>query len=161
MALESERFALARSALGSDPSRSAPALFAYGSLLIDEVIAALLDRVPEHGPARAPGYRVSKLPDLSYPGLVHDESSEAPGRIYRGLSPEDWAILDAFENPLYEVQVVALGDQGKALAYVWTKDALIGAPGWTTASMTGAVLEDYIEWTKAWRGEYIAQLEGS
>lgn len=81
MATESERLALARSALGSDPSRSAPALFAYGSLLLDEVIAALLDRVPEHERARAPGYRVSKLPDQSYPGLVHDLSSEAHGRI--------------------------------------------------------------------------------
>lgn len=81
MATESERFALARAALGDDPSRSAPALFAYGSLMIDEVIATLLDRVPEHEPAKAPGYRVSQLPDQSYPGLVHDASSEAHGRI--------------------------------------------------------------------------------
>lgn len=81
MTTESERFVLGRSALGSDPSRSAPALFAYGSLLIDEVIATLLDRVPEHETVRAPGYRVSKLPDQSYPGLVQDEFSEAHGRI--------------------------------------------------------------------------------
>lgn len=81
MDTESERFTLARSALGDDPSRSAPALFAYGSLLIDEVIATLLDRVPENEPVKAPGYRVSKLPDQSYPGLVHDQSSEAQGRI--------------------------------------------------------------------------------
>ncbi|KAL1862715.1 hypothetical protein Daus18300_008359 [Diaporthe australafricana] len=161
MAFESDRFALARSALGSDPSRSAPALFAYGSLLIDEVIAALLDRVPEHEPARAPGYRVSQLPGQSYPGLVHDGSSEAPGRIYCGISPEEWALLDAFENPMYEVQVVTLGDGRKALAYVWTKDSLIGAMGWTAASMTGVVLEQYLEWTKAWREEYMAQLEAS
>lgn len=81
MDTESTRFALARSALGDDPSRSAPALFAYGSLLIDKVIATLLDRVPENEPVRAPGYRVSKLPDQSYPGLVHDQTSEAQGRI--------------------------------------------------------------------------------
>lgn len=81
MAAESGRLALARAALGPDPSRPAPALFAYGSLLLDEVIATLLDRVPDHEPARAPGYRVSKLPDQSYPGLVHDDSSEARGRI--------------------------------------------------------------------------------
>lgn len=81
MATESERLALARSALGSDPSHSAPALFAYGSLLLDEVIAALLGRVPENDRVKAPGYRVSKLPDQPYPGLVHDVSSEAHGRI--------------------------------------------------------------------------------
>ncbi|KAK2601098.1 hypothetical protein N8I77_010570 [Diaporthe amygdali] len=161
MASESERFALARSALASDPSHSAPILFSYGSLLLDEVIAALLDRVPEHEPAKAPGYRVSKLPDQSYPGLVHDESSEAPGRIYCGLTPKEWAILDAFENPLYEVQVVTLGDGRKALAYVWTMDLLLGAAGWTTDSMTGTTLERYLKWTKAWRNEYDAQVEAS
>ncbi|KAI7781743.1 hypothetical protein LA080_014374 [Diaporthe eres] len=161
MATESERFALARAALGSDPSRSAPALFAYGSLMIDEVIATLLGRVPKHEPAKAPGYRVSQLPDQSYPGLVHDESSEAHGRIYYGLSLKEWAILDAFENPLYEVQVVTLAGGRKALAYVWTVDLLIGAAGWTTASMNGPVLEEYLTWTKDWREDYDGQLKAS
>ncbi|KAH8762098.1 hypothetical protein F5883DRAFT_646882 [Diaporthe sp. PMI_573] len=101
MATESKRFALAR---------SAPDLFAYGSLLLEAVIAALLDRVPDNELARAPGYRVSRLPDQPFPGLVHDASSEAHGRIYRGLSPKEWAILDAFENSLYKVQVVTLED---------------------------------------------------
>lgn len=81
MVTESQRLALARSALGSDPSRSAPALFAYGSLLLDQVVAALLGRVPENERVSAPGYRVSKLPDQPYPGLVHDLSSEAHGRM--------------------------------------------------------------------------------
>ncbi|KAK7715260.1 hypothetical protein SLS64_003958 [Diaporthe eres] len=150
MAAESERFALARAALGSDPSRSAPALFAYGSLMIDEVIATLLGRVPKHEPAKATGYRVSQLPDQSYPGLVHDDY---------GLSLKEWAILDSFENPLYEVQVVTLAGGPKALAYVWTVDLLIGAAGWTTASMNGPVLEEYLKSTKDWREDYDGQLK--
>ncbi|POS77610.1 hypothetical protein DHEL01_v204002 [Diaporthe helianthi] len=161
MATESQRFALARSALGSDISHSAPALFAYGSLLLDEVIAALLGRVPEHERVKAPGYRVSKLPDQPYPGLVRDVSSEAQGRIYWGLSSKEWAILDAFENSLYEVQVVMLDDGRKALAYVWTEDLLKGAAGWTTDFMTGAVLGDYLKWTRAWRKGYDEQPETS
>ncbi|KAG8166746.1 hypothetical protein KVR01_002435 [Diaporthe batatas] len=161
MAAESKRFALARSALGPDPSHPAPALFAYGSLLLDEVIAALLGRVPENEQVKAPGYRVSKLPDQPYPGLVHDPSSDAHGRIYCELSPKEWAILDSFENPLYEVQVVMLEDGRRALAYVWTVDLLKGASEWTTDSMTGLVLENYLKWTRSWREAYDEQAEAS
>lgn len=78
-----------------------------------------------------------------------------------GLSPKEWAILDAFENPLYEVQVVTLESGRKALAYVWTVDLLQGAANWTTASMNGAVLEDYLEWTKSWREDYDEQVKTS
>lgn len=78
---QSERFALAVADLVSDPSASNPALFAYGSLLVDAVVAALIDRVPEYEVTAAPGYRVARLPGKPYPGLVHDESAEAPGRI--------------------------------------------------------------------------------
>lgn len=57
--------------------------------------------------------------------------------------------------------MVTLGDGRKALAYVWTMDLLLGAAGWTTDSMTGTILEQYLKWTKAWREEYDAQAEAS
>ncbi|KUI56066.1 AIG2-like protein [Cytospora mali] len=155
---QSKRFALAISNLGLDPSGSTPALFAYGSLLVDAVISTLIDRVPEYEVTTAPGYRVAHLPDKPYPGLVRDESAEAPGRIYRGLSIHEWAILDAWENPVYEVQVVALSGEENALAYVWTADLLKAAPIWTTASMTSTILDDYLKRTKAWREGYEEQI---
>ena len=66
-------------------------------------------------------------------------------------------MLDAWENPVYEVQALKLSGGGKALAYVWTVDLLEGVPMWTTASMTSAILEDYLETTKAWREDYEEQ----
>lgn len=93
---------------------------------------------------------------------IHSGHSESLTlRNSSGLSPKDWAILDAFENPLYEVQVVTMEDGRKALAYVWTVDLLTGAAGWTTASMTGNVLEEYLKRTKAWREDYDEQVEAS
>ncbi|ROV95319.1 hypothetical protein VSDG_05997 [Cytospora chrysosperma] len=151
---QSSRFALAIATL---PSASTPALFAYGSLLVDAVMAALIDRIPEYEIATAPGYRAAHLPGKPYPGLVRDPSAEAPGRIYRGLSAQEWAVLDAWENPVYEVQAVALSGGEKALAYVWTVDLLKGAPIWTTDFMTTSVLKDYLEMTRAWREEYEEQ----
>ncbi|ROW10254.1 hypothetical protein VMCG_01948 [Cytospora schulzeri] len=154
---QSKRFALAIANLASDPSASSPALFAYGSLLVDVVISTLIDRVPEYEVTTAPGYRVARLPGKPYPGLVHDDTAEAPGRIYRGLSAQEWAILDAWENPVYEVQVVTLCGGEEALAYVWTVDLLKGAPIWTTDSLSSSVLDDYLEGTKTWREEYEEQ----
>lgn len=78
---QSKRIALATSNLGPDPSASTPALFAYGSLLLDSVIIALIDRVPEYEVTTAQGHRVAQLPGQPYPGLVRDESAQAPGRI--------------------------------------------------------------------------------
>lgn len=57
--------------------------------------------------------------------------------------------------------MVTLAGGRKALAYVWTVDLLIGAAGWTTASMNGAVLEEYLAWTKDWREDYDGQLKAS
>ncbi|ROW16540.1 hypothetical protein VPNG_02803 [Cytospora leucostoma] len=136
---QSRRLALAISGLGHDQPGSTPTLFVYGSLLVDAVIATLIDRIPEYEVTAAPGYRVAHLPGKPYPGLVRDD---------RGLSAEEWAMLDAWENPVYEVQ---------ALAYVWTLDLLRGAPLWTTASMTTSILEDYLETTRVWREEYEEQ----
>lgn len=92
---------------------------------------------------------------------LHSVTQSLTLRNSKGLSPKDWAILDAFENPLYEVQVVTLEDGRKALAYVWTVDLLTGAAGWTTASMTGNVLVEYVKRTKAWREDYDEQVEAS
>jgi hypothetical protein len=37
---------------------------------------------------------------------------------------------------------------------MWTVNLLTGAAGWTTASMTGVMLEHYLKRTKAWREGY-------
>lgn len=90
-----------------------------------------------------------------------DHSDLLTRRRSRGLTSKEWAILDAFENPLYEVQAVMLEDGRKALAYVWTVDLLQGAAGWTTDSMTSLVLQDYLDRTRAWRKGYDEQAEPS
>ena len=111
------------SAGGTSTPPLPPGLFAYGTLTLDPVISALLDRVPPSRSVRAPGWRAAGLPGLPYPGLVPQRSempsaagggSGAPGRLYLDLGARDWAILDAFENPEYEIGLVTLehGCQG-------------------------------------------------
>ncbi|MCA1675194.1 MAG: gamma-glutamylcyclotransferase, partial [Actinobacteria bacterium] len=76
-------------------------MFVYGTLVFDHVIRALIDRVPTHEPVViARGWRVARLPDRLYPGLVPD-SGHAPGRLYTDLTTCEWSTLDAFEDPTY------------------------------------------------------------
>jgi hypothetical protein len=61
-------------------------LFAYGSLMFDEVLTALIGRLPNRTPAVAPGWRVIALPERVYPGLVQDAEAQAPGILIDGLT---------------------------------------------------------------------------
>ncbi|WFB10903.1 gamma-glutamylcyclotransferase [Streptomyces sp. LX-29] len=100
-------------------SEPADALFAYGTLQFPEVLTALLGRVPEHGPAEAPGWRAAALGRRLYPGLIPDADRSAPGVLLTGLTPAEWRILDAFEADEYELRSVRLADGREVPSYVW------------------------------------------
>ncbi|KAK4162024.1 hypothetical protein QBC43DRAFT_322710 [Cladorrhinum sp. PSN259] len=134
-------------------------LFAYGSLTIDAVMHALLDRVPPSEQITAPGWRAAGLPDLPYPGLVPDQSSGAPGapgRLYHDLTEREWALLDAFENPKYTLESVLLANGSTALAYVWPAEPPALAATWTPDSIGPDGMEEYLAMCVEWRQEWEA-----
>lgn len=133
-------------------SAGTPELFVYGTLALDDVIRALIDRVPAHVETSAPGWRAARLPELPYPGLVAEESTEAPGRVYTDLSDAEWSVLDAFEDPTYVVAPLVVSHQRTALAYVWPNDSLPST--WTTASLDRDGLDAYLQRCRAWRARF-------
>ncbi|KAK5662836.1 hypothetical protein OQA88_6247 [Cercophora sp. LCS_1] len=132
-------------------------LFAYGSLTIDSVMLALLDRVPPYEATTAPGWRAAGLPDLPYPGLVQDTTAAAPGRLYKDLTEREWALLDDFENPIYHVAEIELANGHKGLAYVWPEVSLTTT--WVVESMHSR-MEAYLEMCTMCRKQWEAGLEG-
>ncbi|NGN68840.1 gamma-glutamylcyclotransferase [Streptomyces sp. A7024] len=96
-----------------------PTLFAYGTLQFDEVLRALLGRVPYHEPVDAPGWRAAALERRLYPGLVAAPGVVATGVLLSGLSGREWGILDAYEDDQYELREIALAQGGRCLTYVW------------------------------------------
>jgi len=130
-------------------SAGTPELFVYGTLVLDVVVATLMDRVPSSEVTSAPGWRAARLPGLPYPGLVADDAADAPGRVYTDLSDDEWAILDAFENPTYDVAVVELRSGRCGLAYVWPDESLPAT--WTVESLAGEGLQSYLERCASWR----------
>lgn len=128
-------------------------LFVYGTLLVDDVVNALIGRIPDYQDAKAPGWRVVHLPQKVYPGLVPDQG-EAKGKVFTDLTDAEWAILDAFEDPAYTLTVVRVltSCEINAFAYVW-RGEYVNQP-WSTVAFGRDQLTDYLDRCLSWRRHY-------
>jgi gamma-glutamylcyclotransferase (GGCT)/AIG2-like uncharacterized protein YtfP len=128
-------------------------LFVYGTLLLDDVVNTLLDRIPHHQRAKAPGWRIVRLPHKTYPGLVPGEG-EANGKVFTDLTDAEWATLDAFEDPAYTLAAVRVLTplQTDALTYIWRGEH--ADQPWSTAELGRHELTDYLNRCLSWRRRY-------
>jgi len=131
-------------------SAETPNLFVYGTLVLDEVVTALIDRVPDYAATTVSGWRVAQLPDRVYPGLVPSEGDEAAGRLYLDLTPAEWATLDAFEDPTYDLVEIELASGDRALTYVWPLQDDLHAT-WQRDRLIGEEFHAYLNRCAAWR----------
>jgi gamma-glutamylcyclotransferase (GGCT)/AIG2-like uncharacterized protein YtfP len=136
------------------------ALFVYGSLQFPEVLFALIDRVPDHEPATAKGWRVATLPGRVYPGLVPADAT-AKGYLLTGLTPGEWRVLDAFEDPVYELVRVALTTGRHGWAYACNPGTEVGPDDWSPEDFQARHLPAYITRCEAWRRRYEDQAQVS
>lgn len=73
-------------------------LFAYGTLTDEALVAGLLERPMRAEPARLLGFELLELEGFGYPTAFAAEGEQVEGRLYRGLEPEDFRRLDAYEG---------------------------------------------------------------
>jgi gamma-glutamylcyclotransferase (GGCT)/AIG2-like uncharacterized protein YtfP len=125
-------------------------LFVYGSLRFQEVLLALLDRVPASAPAQASGWRVAALRDHVYPGLVAADGT-ATGLLLVDLTDAEWRTLDAFENDLYGLHRLPLDDDRSGWAYVCQDEAEVLAQDWDAAAFVNGELGIYVQRCREWR----------
>ena len=130
-------------------------LFVYGTLLLDDVVSALIGRIPHYQHAVAPGWQVVRLPQRDYPGLVPGHG-DATGKVYTDLDDAEWATLDAFEDCAYTLATVRVLLPSKiendALSYVWRGEH-IDQP-WTTTDFGRDELTNYLDRCRIWRQRY-------
>ena len=128
-------------------------LFVYGTLLLNDVVNTLLDRIPHCLDARAPGWRIVRLPHKAYPGLIPGEG-EANGRIFTDLTDAEWATLDTFEDPAYTLAVVRVLTplETDAFTYIWRGEH--AGQSWSTAELGRHELADYLDRCLSWRRRY-------
>ncbi|BBL70661.1 gamma-glutamylcyclotransferase family protein [Methylogaea oryzae] len=78
--------------------KSSVPLFAYGTLLLPEVMRAVTGRQPVGQPARLEGYACRLLRKRPYPGIRPSPGAVTTGLLYWGLDRRAWRRLDAFED---------------------------------------------------------------
>ncbi|KAL0922193.1 hypothetical protein M5K25_006162 [Dendrobium thyrsiflorum] len=81
-------------------------VFVYGSLLADEVVNALLKRMPPCSPAILNGYHRYSIKGRVYPAILPVESKKVIGRVIKGVTDAELHVLDAFEDEEYKRSTV-------------------------------------------------------
>ena len=128
-------------------------LFVYGTLFLDDVVNALIGRIPHYQYAVAPGWRVVRLPQRVYPGLVPGKG-EAPGKVFTDLTGTEWSTLDAFEDSAYTLAAVRvlLPFELDALSYIWPGEHIDET--WSATDFGRDELIDYLDRCRSWRHRY-------
>ena len=135
-------------------------VFCYGSLMADEVLQALLGRVPVRRPARLRGYRRFQAPERTYPGVVEAPGSDVDGIALLGIEQREAEILDDFEGDEYAkktVEVDLIDDAGETVAanvYVFLNNP--GERPWDYQEFREKHLQSFLQMTS----EYIEEEKG-
>ncbi|KAK9052760.1 hypothetical protein SSX86_029390 [Deinandra increscens subsp. villosa] len=136
-------------------------VFVYGSLLANDVVQVLLNRLPQTSTAILNGYHRFSIKGRDYPAILPVENKKVTGRVLIGLSATELDILDMYEDDEYDKRIVdvSLLDASEVLqayAYVWansTDPDLYGE--WDFEEFKESKLKDYLEMTK----NYVQELE--
>ncbi|MEU6559168.1 gamma-glutamylcyclotransferase family protein [Nocardia nova] len=134
------------------PDDPGPDLFAYGTLQFGPVLDVLLGRTPEMDVAVARGWRVATLPQRLYPGLVAQPGRMAGGVVLRGLTAADWRIIEAFEDPEYDLRPIELiGIDEPVRTFVWS--SAVTGNDWLPEVFVSDHLDRYVDRAAQWRQE--------
>lgn len=99
-----------------------PAVFAYGSLQLPEVMACVTGQAYPAVPARLPHFARFRIRGKSFPGIRPEPGASVEGLLYRDLTAAAIESLDAFEDDFYLRQaldvVTCSGAAVQAFVYV-------------------------------------------
>ena len=141
-------------------------VFVYGTLMAPEVMGALIKRVPLMQPARLDGFERWSLRGAVFPAAREAAGGRVDGMLVDGLSTDELAVLDWFEDGGYErlpVRVRLLAPRAESVdagVYCWPArragDLRVGV-AWSYEDFRLRHLPEYIEMTRACRHEYESQ----
>lgn len=126
-------------------------VFTYGTLMIPETISVISGDLCSGELATLPGYIRYKVRNAPYPVVVTDPEGSVSGYLFRGLSPQGLANLDAYEATIYErvLAAVILENGSKEEAWVYRlcdkyRSSVIEEP-WDAAVYLKGRLPEYVQ----------------
>ncbi len=97
-------------------------LFAYGTLMCDEIMREVSGYSLSHWQGTLKGYRRRSIRGEHYPAILPDAEGRVDGLVYRNVPDPAWDLLDRFEGEMYVRRLVhvelAGGETVAASAYV-------------------------------------------
>nr|AAD18111.1 similar to avrRpt2-induced protein 2 [Arabidopsis thaliana] len=98
-------------------------VFVYGSLMADDVVRLLLNRIPQTASATLPD--LFSIKGRVYPAIIPAKSDKVSGKVLFGITDDELNVLDEFEDVEYErenVQVLlTVNEKLQTKTYVWAK----------------------------------------
>lgn len=97
-------------------------VFAYGTLLFDEIITALIGRVPPSEKAIVHNMRRIRVPGRPYPALISAPGHQVEGRLYHEISAVELKTIDQYEGEEYrkaQIMVTRSATNRPIVANVW------------------------------------------
>jgi len=94
--------------LGFDERREMGNLFAYGTLMCDDIMQEVSGLHPSHVVGILRGYSRRCVKGEHYPALVQDADGRVEGVVYRNVPNAAWHRLDRFEGGMYTRESVEI-----------------------------------------------------
>jgi gamma-glutamylcyclotransferase (GGCT)/AIG2-like uncharacterized protein YtfP len=96
-------------------------VFAYGTLMLDEVWEFVTGRIHPSTPGTLADHRVRKLAGQTFPGMIPATGDLARGRVWRDVTTTDLEKLDRFESGIYQRETVNVqcGDGGPCSCWAY------------------------------------------
>jgi gamma-glutamylcyclotransferase (GGCT)/AIG2-like uncharacterized protein YtfP len=83
-------------------------LFAYGTLMCEDIMQEVSDCLPEHRRGVLKGYARRRVRGQVYPGLLQREGNPVDGVVHLDVPASAWERLDRFEGEMYARQAVSI-----------------------------------------------------
>src|SRR5690242_9600628 len=101
-------------------------------------------------PAIVDGWHVTSLIGVVYPGLLRG-GGPSSGYVLEGLTADEWDVIDAFEDELYELRLLELRGGLRAWAYTCPSGSSTATgAAWDKASFVHNDLASYVNRCQAW-----------
>ncbi|CBI20800.3 unnamed protein product, partial [Vitis vinifera] len=148
-------------AMASSAPQNLHAVFVYGSLLADEVVAVLLNRVPQSSAAVLHNFHRFSIKGRVYPAILPVENKKVTGRVLLGVTDPELNILDTFEDVEYDRRTVEVSlmdgpEKLQAKTYVWRNSNDTNLYGdWDFEQWKGVHMENFVKMTMS----FVEELE--
>jgi len=83
-------------------------LFAYGTLMCEDIMQEVSSCLPEHRRGVLKGYARQRVKGQVYPGLLQREGNRVDGVVYLNVPASAWERLDRFEGEMYARRTVSI-----------------------------------------------------